>query len=331
MKNKMTVQSSAMGRRLCSQQEEFFMVRNDKGVFEELCKLTVQALGSDVELPVFSLNYRDRWVELIQFWEDNYLDSEGSGLLCPVLVKMRWGYYPRNSYSESQKKIFELLENEIRTNIKAHRTWIKSEVFVSAFDGSVEYGPGFYSYIHFEYATYRTDDEILPVEFYHRNRDKKPWYKEYEEIVQRLLPGAAIWSRNDWLRGDVIFDGLKEKFAMDYFLYGNDPDDDYAALIKVLEKTWIKNEDVSLTEVLNIRTCSEKLAAMIWTVDMKKQLVNMFAEAVELAREGKINANVIKSSWLYCQVQAWYRDGCLDADLYKVAKETVFHVVTALT
>ena len=306
------------------------MGKNDKEVFDRLCELTVAALGGDVKLPVFSLNYRDRWVELLQFWEDHYLDSEGSGLLCPVLVKMRWGYYPRAGYSESQMKIFELLENEIRNNAKAHRTWIKSDVFVSAFDGSVEYGPGFYSYIHFEYAAYRTDDEIFSEEFHPRSKDKKPWYKTYEEIVQRLLPESAAWSRNDWLKGDIIFDCLREKYAMDYFLHGNRPDDDYAALIKVLEKTWIKNESVSLTEVLNIRTCSEEVAMMIWTADMKEQLAIMFAEAVNMAKEGKIKATVVKSSWICKQVQDWCYRGSLAVDLQKIAKKAVFDAATAL-
>ena len=306
------------------------MCRNDKEVFEKLCELTVPALGPDVELPVFSLNYRDRWIELIQFWNDRYRDAEGSGFLFPVLHKIRYEEYPHNNYSEPQLKIFELLENEIRTNLKAHRTWVKSDVFKLAEDASIESNPNYFSWAHFEYVVDRTDCDIYDVVFRSRNDKKECWRHVYEKLVCRLFLEAANWNKMDWVLGDCILKGLEKEYGIGYEPDDIARDDDYGALIMLLKKVWHEGVPPEIRDVLEVKTCSEKLASMIWTEDTKEQLVNMLAEAVELARAGKIKANLVKESWLYRQIQAWYDQGSLETDLHRAAKESVFHVNTAL-
>lgn len=306
------------------------MRRNDKEVFEKLCELTVLALGGDVELPVFSLNYRDRWVELLQLWEDQYHDAEGSGFLFPVLHKIRYEEYPHSGYSESQMKIFELLENEIRTNVKAHRTWIKSDAFKVAEDASIESNLNYFSWAHFEYVVDRTDCDIYDVVFKNRKEDKEYWRHIYEKLVCRLFPEAVNWGKMDWVLGDCILNGLEKEYGIKYEPGDIARDDDYGALIMLLKKVWYDGVEPEIREVLEVKTCSEKLASMIWTVDIKEQLVNMFAEAVELARDEKIKAKLVKESWLCLQVQAWHDEGSLETDLHRVAKESVFHVNTAL-
>ena len=195
---------------------------------------------------------------------------------------------------------------------------------------SIEAHPIYFSWVHFEFMVDLTDYDIYDAAFKGRKDDKKYWRHIYPKLICRLFPEADNWCKMDWVLGDCILSGLEEIYDIKYMPGNVDIDEDYGALIMLLKKVWSDRENPEIGDVLAVKSCSEKLASMIWTEKMEEQLVSMFAEAVKLAREGKVKANFVKDSWLYRQIQQWGCDGSLDTDLHKVAAKAVFDAMATL-
>lgn len=253
----------------------------------------------------------DPWKGLVHTWRFFYSHLQCEDILFATLHSLKWGVYPA-SEDEPLRWAFnkgtpleqdtaelmalfreELISPEAEGAIELH-AWggFKGTYHRISYkdESDIDAGPESHSLVHCEFLNSRFD---YLVHSFDPTDCRWTSYKEFEKIMQVLLPSSSAWTDANWLDERFILQALDQEF-------GTNLQKNPTALTPVTEVATaaMKNYVPGGHILANLADFPYALAKHLWPVNTTDWIVRAYNATIRVARENENRAKRRKSKQL---------------------------------
>ena len=320
--------------------------------FKALCQLTLNACNRD-NFPEGTFSAAGSpWLELAIAWE-RLLTDGSAGIFNDAVHRIMWGIPPAMSKPEYDD-IVQIVVDELLKDGAAFNVWDSydpCDIAIRMVGGEMrpwvaddeDYS---WSIEHYQYA----EAKMLWKIRYSKGKfgvdelDYKEVYLNYEDAIKKIVPAAASWADDYWLKEDHIHAELINLYGIDYrddyveygrvllLLMNNEPDAEKYAF----DEAWFASA---------IKRMPMDLARVIWPENTEEKVVQIFLVASECAdalsasgvdftakkaREihpvGVFEYSTLRDSWIYYLMVEWFQDEECSDELVHDVKERLFRI-----
>lgn len=320
--------------------------------FKELCQLTLSACNREM-FPHGTFSAEgDPWLELAIAWEQ-LLTNGSVGIFEDAVHRIMWGIPPAMSKPEYdgivQIVVYELLRDGVAFN--AWDSYEHFDTVIQMLYGEMrpwiadaeEYG---FSIEHAHYAEEKMLWKIRysKAKYEGKGPDYRGAYLSYENAVKKIIPVAASWPEDYWLKEDHIHDALVDLYGVDY----RDDFVEYGRILLLLMNSEEVPAKYAFREAWfasNIRRMPMALAKSIWPENTEVKIMQIFLTTAELAdaaaasgvdfserkeREfhpvGVFEYSTLRESWIYRLMIEWFQDEDSSDEIVHDIREKLFRI-----
>lgn len=328
-----------------------FGIKDDTN-FTLLCQHTLSACGlTDFPDGTFS-DTGDCWLELAIAWE-KLLEDGSAGIFMDAVHRIMWSIPPEKSKS-CYNAIIQSVVDELLKDGAAFNVWDSYGPFDVAIGlVGAEMRPWVaddedysWSIEHYQYAS----DKMLWKIRYSKEKykdnspDHQSAYLMYERAIKKIVPAAASWSDDYWLKEAHIHKELINLYGIDYRVDYVE----YGRVLLLLMNDEADAEKYAFNEAWfasNIRRMPMALASVIWPKNTEEKIMQIFLLASELtivSENSGLNFHkrkqqeihpvgvfeycALRESWIYRLMTEWFLDGDSTNELVRDMKERLFTI-----
>ena len=333
--------------------ENEYLSKSDDERYEIVRRATIDDMCGEEHFNKFYQNTGKRWLDLVRVWNRAHGHLKYFALVCAV-HKIFWGVYPNGqTYNRGTLGcLLHLIEMEILSDGEAFRQWKNWSAFKRAVEwilnASMSIGGCVETYAleHRRYLHDRASCKILydkdPKSCQNEQRGNYQWY---EKTVQRLIPNAAHWNREQWGNEMTITAAIKGAYGVDYSKNMEEYDFLIGMLRREHQEGFYKH---FLWYAMSISTLPEPLAKTIWGESWREKAVGIFLDAyrevgacedteergevielleLDLYAVGDFERYVLYESWLFLVIKEMVDSGELSGEQYRDVQSAYFDIL----
>lgn len=336
---------------LTKKSAEVHMCLSSDNHYDYLRQATIKAVGEKRFEKHFH-NSKNRWVDLAKVWEI-IQGPRRHYILTAVIHKIFWGVYPYEVPCDSAvADLLGMVEEVLLNDVEAHQSWSKWCVFkrvkLEVFEAMYSLGDSdidIHFIEHYDYLKSRAECKI-GLEKANPNVESSyaEEYQSYEKMVQRIIPGASIWTHEQWGDDRNIADAIKSLYGVDY-ICSFEKQNDFNRLINMLrsEERYGRESADFMWYAANISELPLSLAQSLWSNDLVAVVTDIFLKTYDFTKdyilEGEPFKNrkgtyidplyhfelaALKNSWLTSLVMKWLNTGMYSDTQYSLVRSAVF-------
>lgn len=322
--------------------------------FQQALQATVNVYGLSKDRISLSKGRIKRWSDLASLWYTS--QPVAIDVFYLALHYIHWGIYPECDISEETSNLLSLVERELLSCGDAFTAWKKNARYRAAFSKVVrssqadkKRGPISHTRAFGRYLISRTWYEVVykrhsppvidPLSSKHTihsicvHAQIQANCCGFEQIIKRLIPASAQWSRAQWSNDLNIYSNLKKLYGFKLNIYSTEFDN----LIWLLYAVWYLNNQPYIDAAISIKNMPYKLAEKIWPGDTQREIEKIFLLAYSRCKSvetrskfsgRRIYSNFsysdLKSSWLFRFVSNWLNKDILSPENREKIRRVVF-------
>lgn len=336
--------------------KEYLALADDER-YAEMQRATIAIMSENL----FNRYYKatkNRWRDLARVW-DKVLKHPGCShlTLASVIHKVYWGVLPDEPLNESIAYLYELIEAELLSDGEGNRDLGGWTVFKRTLEEMLSYMESlgksdinicFIEHYHYlkSRAMCKLINDKMPSVDYERHITK---CRDYEEIINLLIPNSVNWSYTQWSDDSNIANALYELYDV-YYAESYESERDYERLIMMLtaEKHQGKSSEKFVWCAANIFELPVSLAKEIWphnltsivadTLWSAHQLTVAYENSGQPLLSAKDNMHpfyhyersTLKDSWLFKLASQWFYEGVYTGKQFDRVKAVVFDLTLSV-